>query len=383
MGLIIDKLGRVAAHAFAANGLVYRMRRAGLRRVEGAGELPELDGARHRILSLRPRLEVPLPRPHDSWPDTPAVDISVIIPCYNAERFVCEAVRSVQGQRCEATIEVIAVDDGSTDGTLSLLGEMADEDGRLRVVSQQNRGLNGARNAGLRVSRGASIVFVDADDVLAPGALQVLYSKLKSTGVDYVTGMYRYVDERGRAIPVGKKRPSGVAWGRIFDREVWRALEFPEGVWFEDTVHAYMVAPRFMEARVDDVVYSYRKQAGSITSTSRFSKRSVDTFFVTEAMLAWREAMGLPFDQQTYDQTLYQLGTLLANRTVALDDDESRCLFAIASNLIKTVSGGGSLRAVPQKNGSTSKDRSWKATTSCGAWSQHRYSSYDACMQAS
>ena len=89
------------------------------------------------------------------------------------------------------------------------------------------------------------------------------------------------------------------------------------------------------------MVYSYRKQAGSITSTSRSSKRSVDTFFVTEAMLAWREAMGLPFDQQTYDQTLYQLGTLLANRTVALDDDESRCLFAIASNLIKTVSGGG------------------------------------------
>ena len=341
MGLIFDKLGRILVYTFAANGFVYRCRknRYGLRGC--VDELPSLSEARCRMLGLRPPLEVSLPAPHDMWPDVPTVDITVVVPCYNVERFVRESLRSVLDQECDASFEVIAVDDGSTDSTRDILDSLAADNRRLRVIGQRNKGLSGARNAGLKAANGASIVFVDSDDVLAPEALQTLYRELRRSGADYVTGMYRYIDEKGRVIPVGKKRPSGVAWGRIFDREVWSRLEFPEGVWYEDTVHAYMVAPQFKESTIGDVVYSYRKQVGSITAISRSSKRSVDTYFVTEAMLGWRSAMGMPFNQKMYDQTLYQLGPLLLNRTVALDRDESKCLFVLASNLLKSSNPGG------------------------------------------
>lgn len=336
MGLVLNKLGRIARHSFAANPVVYRTRKMLLSRA-GSDSLPGVDEARERMLALRPPLAIPLPTRHCSWPEKPAVDITVIVPCYNAERFVYSSLCSVLDQECDATFEVIAVDDGSTDGTSLILDTLAAGDGRLSVIRQTNKGFSGARNAGLRAARGSTIAFVNADDMLAPGALKVLYGELKRSHADYVTGRYRFIDECDRLIPTRKRRPSGVAWGRIFDREVWRGLEFPEGVWFEDTVHAYMISPVYREATVDDVVYSYRKQSGSITLTSRSSKRSVDTLFVTEAMLDWRNAAGLPIDQRIYDQTLYQLGSLLMNRTVALDGNESMCCFVLASNLLKSL----------------------------------------------
>ena len=340
MGLLLDKAGRMARHALDSNALVYRSRRANLARKGGKVELPGYEAARERVLAMRPPLDIPLPERHDMWPESPEFDITVIVPCYNVEKFVEEAIRSVLCQECEATFEVVAVDDGSTDGTRAVLESIGRGDSRMRVISQENNDLSGARNTGLRAAAGASIVFIDSDDVLAPGALSALYGKLRAAGADYVTGSYEYIDEQGHPIPVGKRRPTGVPWARIFDREVWRDLEFPEGVWFEDTVHAYMIAPRFKEATIDNVVYSYRKQTASITVTSRSSKRSVDTYFVTEAMVEWRRALGPELDQAMFDQTLYQLGPLLLNRTVALDEDESRCLFVLAAGLLKSLGGG-------------------------------------------
>lgn len=81
--------------------------------------------------------------------------------------------------------------------------------------------------------------------------------------------------------------------------------------------------------------YTYRKQVDLLTSNSLSSKRSVDRYFTIEAMLASRRTLGFPFHQRMYDQTLYQLSLLFANLTVALVDGESRCVFALASELMK------------------------------------------------
>lgn len=101
-----------------------------------------------------PRSAVGLKVPQRTWPETPEVDVSVIVPCYNVERFVEGCVRSITSQETSRTFEVICVDDGSTDATGEILDTLAEGDERVRVLNQANRGFSGARNAGLAEIRG-------------------------------------------------------------------------------------------------------------------------------------------------------------------------------------------------------------------------------------
>lgn len=97
--------------------------------------------------------------------------VSIIIPCYNQAKFLPDAVGSVLGQVLQ-DMECIIVNDGSSDNTHEVATELAAKDERIRYIEQENRGLSGARNRGLKESRGAWIQFLDADDILLPDKLQ-------------------------------------------------------------------------------------------------------------------------------------------------------------------------------------------------------------------
>jgi len=106
--------------------------------------------------------------------------VSVVVPCFNVANYVDDAIRSIQEQTYPA-IEIIVVNDGSTDQTQQHLDLHAKSDDRIRIVSQQNRGVSSARNAGLRLARGEFVCFLDADDVLLPDKTekQVLFLRNK------------------------------------------------------------------------------------------------------------------------------------------------------------------------------------------------------------
>ena len=97
--------------------------------------------------------------------------ISVIIPCYNVENYIAQCLESIVAQTC-SNLEIVCVNDGSTDGTLRLLEKFAAEDERIMIFSQQNAGLSAARNAGIHKSTGVYLMFVDADDWLEPDAVE-------------------------------------------------------------------------------------------------------------------------------------------------------------------------------------------------------------------
>ena len=114
--------------------------------------------------------------------------ISVIIPAYNAEHTIDRAVGSLLVQDIDE-IEIIIVDDGSTDETFAVCEELAESDMRVRIVRKKNGGVSSARNAGLEVAHGEYVMFLDADDVLQPNALGKMYAK----GLDLVAGGFEKV----------------------------------------------------------------------------------------------------------------------------------------------------------------------------------------------
>lgn len=119
--------------------------------------------------------------------------VSVIIPCYNAARWVAEAVDSCLAQTY-VPIEVIVVDDGSTDESVAILRRYGE---RIRLVTQANSGGNCARNRGFALSQGAYIQFLDADDYLLPEKIARQVRFLEETGADVVYGDWRYQFHEG------------------------------------------------------------------------------------------------------------------------------------------------------------------------------------------
>jgi glycosyltransferase involved in cell wall biosynthesis len=124
--------------------------------------------------------------------------VSVVIPCYNAARFLPEAVASVLAQHYEP-LEILLVDDGSTDSTPEIAPGLAPE---VRYLRQENRGPSAARNLGLREARGEIIAFLDADDLWPAGKLDLQVGRLlQDPALDLVSGRIRYVELPGGQIP--------------------------------------------------------------------------------------------------------------------------------------------------------------------------------------
>jgi glycosyltransferase involved in cell wall biosynthesis len=113
--------------------------------------------------------------------DTPLV--SVVVPCFNTERYIAEALDSVLAQPVDG-VQVIVIDDGSTDRSAEIIRGF---DGRVEYHSQANTGIGGARNAGIALARGTYLAFLDADDVWTPGSLALRIQKLRE-GAECVYG---------------------------------------------------------------------------------------------------------------------------------------------------------------------------------------------------
>lgn len=120
--------------------------------------------------------------------------VSVIIPCYNAEKHLAACMDSLLNQT-QRDIEIICVDDGSTDSTLNMLNRYAETDKRVRVFSQQNKFAGAARNLGLSHARGAYVLFLDADDFFSEELVRDAYGAAVSNDADIVIYDAQYFDE--------------------------------------------------------------------------------------------------------------------------------------------------------------------------------------------
>lgn len=295
------------------------------------------------LISPRPPHIVPTP----CLPPEKQFDLSIIVPVYNAERYLDRCIRSCLSQKSDFTLEIIAVDDGSTDASASLLDKLA-SDSRLKVIHQKNRGHAGARNAALDVASGSYICFVDSDDFIPCDAVQRLMGRAAELDADIVGGGYWLCDAEGRprrfkglhggvhTIPVAGL--SGLPWGAVYRRSLWEGVRFPEGFWFEDTCMPYLVFSRSSTtASITGSVYYYRANPEGITATSMRSKKSLDSIWVVLEMLDEMQRLGIDMTPVLYEQTLRQFGPLLKARLASLGDSEIQLAFQCCSAVIQAL----------------------------------------------
>jgi glycosyltransferase involved in cell wall biosynthesis len=133
--------------------------------------------------------------------------VSIIIPAFNAEKFLRKTLLSVQQQTYER-LEIIIVNDGSTDSSDQIAAECALSDQRIKIISQTNSGVASARNHGLQCSSGDYVAFLDADDIWHPAKIErqveVLLASTNGTGRGSVYPLHRYIDSEDRIVGSGR-----------------------------------------------------------------------------------------------------------------------------------------------------------------------------------
>jgi len=286
----VKELAKRAVRAVPCKYQMYKIARLAVRHSKPL----HIDDARELLMRIHPKPAYRYTRPEFAYEQTDR-DLSIIIPAYNVERFVGPCLESVLGQKTQVDFEVIVVNDGSTDGTADVIAKYAGKDSRIRVISQRNKGLSGARNTGIDQARGRALMFVDSDDLIAPTHVDALMKALQSGDCDYVTSGYIDIDETGEKIGSGKPREfMGTAWGRAYWRYVWEDVRFPEGYLYEDTMLSFLINTRFKNKKVEDKGYWYRHTKSSISRKKGCDARCLDTYWVIEELLDEAKLLNIP-----------------------------------------------------------------------------------------
>lgn len=133
--------------------------------------------------------------------------ISVIVPVYNAESYINECIKSICSQTY-ANFEVIIVNDGSTDNTLSMIQNLCRTEDKVRIINQENHGVSNARNRGIEASRGKFLCFVDADDLLEIDFIETYMNAIQQA--DVIFGNYKLLYENGRIVKKNNRLEPGL-----------------------------------------------------------------------------------------------------------------------------------------------------------------------------
>ena len=222
--------------------------------------------------------------------------ISVIVPMYNDEKYIKSCLDSVINQNYK-DIEIIVVDDGSTDNSLLIVKKIAEKDNRIKIINRKNGGRSIARNTGIENSTGEFLMFVDADDELEIDAINKLYIAINKENSDISVGSATVVYDvhqelKNNDVWYFSIRYSGIysitdkliedihcsAWGKLFRRCIIDKykLRFPEKLNYEDSYWhwTYLTSCRKISC-IKDSVYKYFRRKNSIMSLTFENKENI------------------------------------------------------------------------------------------------------------
>ncbi len=269
-------------------------------------------------------------------------ELDIIIPAYNAGRYLRECMDSVLGQETRYSFRVLAIDDGSTDATGELLDGYAARDSRVHVVHQENRGHSGARNAGLEIADAELIMFLDSDDVLFPDAVEQLAGAVLNGDAAFSEGAYEVVDTQLQHISDSPHEAGELAdfadcsaypWGKAYRLRALDGFRFPEGYLYEDSFIYQVLFPQYAQlgkkaVGISSPVVKYRVNPGGISRKSRGSVKSLDSLWITLSLHEDRKKLGLESTQEYYEYILSML-VLTYRRTEQRDEETKKAIFVM------------------------------------------------------
>lgn len=221
--------------------------------------------------------------------------ISVIVPVYNTKKYLRRCIDSLLIQTLPE-IEIILVNDGSTDGSGEICDAYAKANANIRVIHKENQGLSAARNDGIEIAQAEYIMFVDSDDWVTHRFCEAPLRAAVEQCADLVfIGYYNVRDDRveGRGIPAESRviteedalhmimdGPVGaMAWNKLYHKDLFRSLRFPIGRWYEDVGTTYQAVhlARRIYCLSEHLYYYTSNREGSITSRHDL-KKTIDKF---------------------------------------------------------------------------------------------------------
>lgn len=270
-------------------------------------------------------------------PDT----ISVIIPVYNVEKYLPACLESLLSQSY-SELEILLIDDGSTDSSGRICDEYAKKDYRIRVIHQKNGGAANAKNTGLRAATGKYLVFLDSDDYLEPDAYKYMLDRMKETGADVVQCAFRlvYVDESQDVVMA--KEPAiygtqdyllqytkdwtcGLMTEKLFVRKLFDGIFFEEGHKIDDEFFVYQGMMNAQKVLRDPkIIYNYRQRGSSVMkSPAAQAQRLMDKLdYLSQRRV--RIAARFPELKQDFDYHYLNMLLLIARDEGATSDVVSR-----------------------------------------------------------
>lgn len=210
--------------------------------------------------------------------------VSVVMPAYNAEQFIAEAIQSVLAQS-ETRWELLVIDDCSTDSTRRIVEELAREDARIKLICNgENMGVARTRNRGLELCRGKYVALLDSDDYYKPQMLQKMVARAEETKADIVYCSYEIVDEQGQKLCNDFTVPKETDFAHslvqtviscstaVMTDRLAKKYQFPTDMYHEDTALWLQILRDGCVARgVPEVLAAYRQRANSRSSDKLIS----------------------------------------------------------------------------------------------------------------
>ncbi|MBQ9245019.1 glycosyltransferase [bacterium] len=238
--------------------------------------------------------------------------VSIILPVYNVGKYLRQSLDSLINQTLK-DIEIICVDDGSTDDSYDILEEYKEKDSRIKVIHKSNKGTGAARNDGLRLATGECIGFVDPDDWVKPNMFERLYSEIKEKNLDIIMCMPDGYDEKNaknapfpyfvdanfehiiddRVFNWRDLSPFQYpmcVWNKLYTKELFdkNHIDFAEGLDFEDHKVIFgtlLTAERMYFIREKLYVYRYNREGSVLTDNNRRLIDHIKIFDIVENLM--------------------------------------------------------------------------------------------------
>lgn len=231
--------------------------------------------------------------------------ISIIVPIYNIEEYVSRCIDSILKQTY-SNLDIVLVDDGSTDNCSNICDEYAKKDNRIRVFHKENGGLSDARNFGIKYAKGKYISFIDGDDFVAEDFIYTLYQNLIKYNADisvcgysiYNNGIINKFEKNNQDYIIELKPKYAIkymldnnfafrhcTWNKLYKIELFKNISFPYKRIYEDVGTTYKLICKSKKVVYDSSSkYYYVKNYNSITNTHIFDKKELDRIEMSNQM---------------------------------------------------------------------------------------------------